>query len=159
MKQSFSVNKATGSPQESQEYTGAYNVPLNVWVISGAKMSCLPTTYTQTPTDWLCSSKRWELISDSNIHGGEHGIMCTVQPWNSSKRHPAPCSHLCITRILSSALTDRETALLTTDKSSQLERSCPKGRNRGEKKKNWGGWRLIKGKPCFGRLEHKCLKC
>lgn len=134
MKQSFSVNKATGSPQESQEYTGAYNVPLNVWVISGAKMSCLPKTYTQTPTDRLCSSKRWELISDSNIHGGEHGIMCTVQPWNSSKRHPAPCSHLCITRILSSALTDRETDLLT-DKSNQLERSCPKGRKRGEKKK------------------------
>lgn len=83
--------------------------------------------------------KRCEPVSasfDSNIHGREHGILCTVQPWKSSKRHSAPRSHLCMAHILSSALTDRETDLLTTYKSSQLEGSCPKGRNGEEVKKS-----------------------
>lgn len=128
------------------------HVPLDVWVIAGAKISCLPKMCVQSPTDWLCSSENMHCItasSDSYVHGREHVIMCTIQPWKSSKRHSAPCSHLCTAHILSSALTDRETALQTTGKSSQLEGSCPKGRNREEK--NQGEWRLIKGKPCFGR--------
>lgn len=82
----------------------------------------------------LSASQRYLSASfDSNTHGREHALMFTVQPWNSSRRHPAPRS-LCIAHILSSALTHRDIDPLTTDRTSNAEpirRKLPKGEKRG----------------------------
>lgn len=73
---------------------------------------------------------------DSKIHSQEHAIIFTVQPWNSTKRHPSLWS-LCIAHIFSSALTDREIDLLMTDKTGDAEpirRKLPKGKKQRRKK-------------------------
>ena len=99
---------------------------------------------------------------DSNIHGTERAVMCTGQPQNSSKRHPRTpgATYVWLLSFHLRWQPERRTHWRQTRRAtlSQLGGSCPKGRNGGEEKKKLREWRLIKGKPCFGRPELECLK-
>lgn len=111
------------------------------WVVSGMPVFCGAQAWEQPPAESLSWGERHEFLRasfHSGIHGGERVIMWTLQPWNSSNKAPAPCSHLCVSHILLSVLTDRETELLTTVKTSDAEpirRKLPKGKKQRRKKK------------------------
>lgn len=119
------------SPTVSRESAKVYHVPLDVWVISGAEMSCFPKTTTRTPT--------------GHTRKLEYYLTVTFMVENMRLPIYRPTLKLFIKtayvayvqRISFHLLTDRQIDLLTTDKMSNVEpirRKLPKGKKLRRKK-------------------------